>query len=380
VHHALARSPRGSAAHADAHARKGGTLAKTAHGAAKSRGVGAGAAGQQAALGRPMSGPAYVRPGYHGGFIGWSGGLFWPHAYDDIFDYTFWPYDYDQTFWAYAYADVYNSIIWPYGYDDPVGSIGMPGGRLAHGRNGARRAQEVACGERTPGLTDWPIERIERMVQPTPAQQAALGELKRASAQAMEELQAACPTDTASTPRARLDAMERRLEAMLRAVDLVRPALANFYGALRAEQKARFDAIGYASAPARREPSREGDAPRPTQFCRADRGPALSEQSIRRIEHAVHPTESQREALDALKHASAKAIETLQSACPRGIPTTPLARLDALQKRLDAMAQAVKLVRPAMEHFYGQLADAQKARFDTIGSRERPAATIGEKR
>ena len=111
-----------------------------------------------------MSGPAHVRPRYHGGFIGWSGGLFWPYAYDDIFDYTFWPYDYDQTFWAYAYADVYNSIISPYGYDDPVGSIGMPGGRLTHGRNGARRAQEVACGERTPGLTDWPIERIERMV------------------------------------------------------------------------------------------------------------------------------------------------------------------------------------------------------------------------
>jgi len=73
--------------------RKGGALAKTAHGAAKLRGPGAGASGSQAALGRPMSGPAHVRPRYHGGFIGWSGGLFWPYAYDDIFDYTFWPYD-----------------------------------------------------------------------------------------------------------------------------------------------------------------------------------------------------------------------------------------------------------------------------------------------
>src|SRR6266567_4040903 len=152
----------------------------------------------------PLAGPAYVRPRYHGGFTGWSGPLFW----------------------AYAYADVYNSIVWPYG--DSVGSIGVPGGppRLTHGRAGtpAGQAHEIAqfCGDRTPGLTDWPIERIEQTVAPTQAQQSALLQLKTASANAVEVLHAACPIDAVATPLARLGAMAKRLDAMLRAVDLVR--------------------------------------------------------------------------------------------------------------------------------------------------------------
>ena len=339
----------------------------------------------------PLAGPAYVRPRYHGGFTGWSGPLFWPHAYDDIFDYTFWPYDFDQTFWAYAYADVYNSIVWPYG--DSVGSIGVPGGppRLTHGRAGtpAGQAHEIAqfCGDRTPGLTDWPIERIEQTVAPTQAQQSALLQLKTASANAVEVLHAACPIDAVATPLARLDAMAKRLDAMLRAVDLVRPALESFYDSLRDEQKARFNAIGYAGNAPQRETGtgREGERRSyKTDFCNSDHGAALSQQSARRIERAVHPTESQRSALDDLREASARAIETLRSACPKGIPATPLARLDILDKRLDAMARAVKTIRPAMQHFYDLLGAEQKAVFNAIGLRENAIgsgeATSGEER
>ena len=314
-----------------------------------------------------LAGPAYHRHGYPGGFIGWSGRVFWPYAYDDIFDYTFWPYDYDQTFWAYAYADVYNSIIWPYGRDDAVGSVGVPGGppRLTHSRQTSPESAG-ACGDRTPGLTDWPIERIERTVRPTQAQRAALDGLKDASAQAMKVLQAACPPERAATPLARLDVMEKRLETMLRAIDIVRLAAETFYNALSNDQKARFDAIGRPGAPAQRD-ARLGDT---AQFCSGKQGPALSEGSIRRIEQTVRPTDAQRGALDDLKDASARAIEMLQSACPRGIPATPLARLDAMERRLGAMLQAVRTVRPAMANFYGLLGEEQKARFNAIGSRE----------
>jgi hypothetical protein len=382
VNSALVRRASGSAATGGAHAHKAAARRETVLSRVAAKPSGVGLSRSQAALGGSSSGPVYLRPRHHGGFVGWSGGLFWPHAYDDIFDYTLWPYDYDQIFWAYAYADVYNSIIWPYGYDDPVGSIGLPGGRLTHSQDRPRRGGRI-CDERTPGLTDWPIERIERTVHPTPGQQAALDELKSASAQALQALQAACPTETISTPLARLEAMEKRLESMLRAVvGIVRPALANFYNSLRDEQKASFDAIGYATASARREtrPSRDSEEQRPTQFCRGDHGPALSEQSIRRIEQVVRPSGSQRAALDDLKYVSAKAIETLQSACPKGIPTTPLARLDALQQRVDAMAKSVKMVRPVMDHFYASLGDAQKTHFDMIGSRKTPAPTLGETR
>ena len=39
----------------------------------------------------------------------------------------------------------------------------------------------------------------------------------------------------------RIDAMEQRLEAMLRAINIVQPALQNFYGTLSDEQKERFN-------------------------------------------------------------------------------------------------------------------------------------------
>ena len=336
-----------------------------------------------------MADRGYIRPRDNGGFTGWSGPLFWPRAYDDIFDYTFWPHEFDQTFWAYAYADVYNSIVWPYG--DAVGSIGVPGGppRLTRGRNGSRAAQSrdatQLCGDRTPGITDWPIARIQQTVVPTPAQQAALLELKNASAKALEVLHAACPIKEIATPLARLDAMEKRLDAMLRAVDLVRPALESFYNSLRDEQKARFDAIGYASKTPQQETSRgRADERRTTQFCSGDHGAVLSQRSIARIERAVHPTDSQRGALDDLKAASANAIATLQSACPAGMPGTPLARLDVLEKRLDAMARAVKTIRPAMQQFYDLLGQEQKAVFNAIGLRENAVgsreATSGEDR
>jgi LTXXQ motif family protein len=49
-------------------------------------------------------------------------------------------------------------------------------------------------------------------------------------------------------------------------------------------------------------------------------------------------------------------------------------RLDAVGRRLDALAGAVNTVRPALADFYNSLTDEQKARFNVIG-RASPAAT-----
>jgi hypothetical protein len=91
------------------------------------------------------------------------------------------------------------------------------------------------------------MERIERMVQPDDAQRNAYRDLHAAVAQAGELLKANCPTYRPLTPVVRLEAMEQRLEAMLKAVDAVHPALAKFYGSLSDEQKERFNRL----APAR---------------------------------------------------------------------------------------------------------------------------------
>jgi hypothetical protein len=58
-------------------------------------------------------------------FIGWAGPLFWPYAYNDVIDYTFYPYPYD-TFWPYAYDDVYDGMFGTYalGYGGTYAAVG----------------------------------------------------------------------------------------------------------------------------------------------------------------------------------------------------------------------------------------------------------------
>jgi hypothetical protein len=46
------------------------------------------------------------------------------------------------------------------------------------------------------------------------------------------------------TPPGRLDAMEKRLKAMVEAANTVKPSLDSFYSALDDEQKARFNKLG----------------------------------------------------------------------------------------------------------------------------------------
>jgi hypothetical protein len=92
----------------------------------------------------------------------------------------------------------------------------------------------------------------------------------------------------------------------------------------------------------------------------------LTDWPIERITQTVEPDASQRAALDELKDATAKALDILKAACPTALPSTPTGRIEAMRQRLDAMLQAVRTVRPALEKFYGSLNDEQKARFNAL--------------
>jgi LTXXQ motif family protein len=105
------------------------------------------------------------------------------------------------------------------------------------------------CDERTPGVTDLPIDRIAQAIRPTPEQRVALDALKQASTKAAEGLKADCPTYQMLTPTGRVEAMEKRLAATLSAVKTVEPALTKFYDSLSDEQKARFNALRSLSRP-----------------------------------------------------------------------------------------------------------------------------------
>ena len=53
----------------------------------------------------------------------------------------------------------------------------------------------------------------------------------------------------------------------------------------------------------------------------------------------------------------------MRGACTTERPVTPTGRLAAAEKRLAAMLDAVRTVRPALDSYYGSLTDEQKARL-----------------
>lgn len=99
------------------------------------------------------------------------------------------------------------------------------------------------------------------------------------------------------------------------------------------------------------------------------RAAGLAQWQITRIERAVRPTDAQRPKLDELKAASSKAAEIVAAACPREIPPSPVARLELMEKRLGAMLEAIKTVRPKFEEFYGSLTSEQQTRLNAAGPR-----------
>ena len=107
----------------------------------------------------------------------------------------------------------------------------------------AQRDLTQVCSKRASGIASLPLERIERTVRPDGAQRSALKELRDATSEAVNLLTSDCPTYRALTPVGRLQAMEQRLDAMLRAVQTVQPALEKFYGSLGDEQKERFNRL-----------------------------------------------------------------------------------------------------------------------------------------
>src|SRR5712664_1751667 len=213
--------------------------------------------------------------------VGFIGPLFWPYAYNDFLNYTFYPYAYD-AFWPGAYNDVYDGITGAYGSGIAPGYAGSRTGPAYVGRPGAEVSSGLCAGQ-TAGVTDWRINEIAQIVEPDEAQRAALEELKAAMAKAVDLLKAGCPTDLPSTPTGRIEAMRVRLSAMLEAVRTVRAPLAKFYALLNDEQKARFNASP--SGEDQNEPERRRNL---SVLC-SERASGISSVPIRRMELAVRP-------------------------------------------------------------------------------------------
>jgi hypothetical protein len=316
------------------------------------------------------------RRGLRAAFVPWAGHVFWPYAYSDIFEYTFWPYAYDPGYWAYAYDDFVDTVFWgaesPYSAYARLGPAEYPESDGVVTRSRLRERSGVSqqtltqlCGDPEKGITAWPIASIEQAVQPTPEQRALLDELKSAAAKAADAFKESCGGSYAMTPPGRLRAMTNRISATLEAVRIVRPTLEKFYGSLSDEQQARFNALGpNIGERSQRQPQQEANTQSDT--CGEPKS-GLTQLPIERIETVIRPAGTQKELLDRLREATEKAVQGLQAACPDSVPLTPVGRLEAMEKRLEAMIQAAKLVQPTLDEFYATLSSEQKARFNALG-------------
>jgi len=309
-------------------------------------------------------------------FIPWLGPVFWPYAYADIFDYTFWPSAYDDAYWAYAYDDFVDTLFWDVGNPYSAYASIAPEGTLENGSAmvGSSRLRERSglspqalrqlCSNPEKGVTAWPFADITRVVRPTGEQRDLLDQLKRAAAQAAETLKNSCSDNYALTPPGRLQAMINRISATLEAVRIVRPPLEAFYDSLSDEQQARFNSLG-PQLPSSPEDQSQQEANANREGCGAPKA-SLTQLPIERITAVLHPTGAQKDALDRLSAATEKSVRVLQKACPYEVPLTPVGRLQAMEKRLSAMLEAANLVQPPLNDFYASLSSEQKARFNTL--------------
>jgi len=295
----------------------------------------------------------------HGGY-GWVGPLFWPFAYDDIYGYTIFG---DRiAFWDYGYADIYAGIFGPYGHDDLDGYMAQPPRARRHGR---LPTLAQFCGDDSREIAGVPIDQIQQAIQPSDAQRAALDELATASIQAAQIIRASCPTQTALTAPARLAAMGQRIEAMIKAELALQPPLEKLYDLLDDAQKARLDALG---EDRRKTTATNGTRKASAQGCPAAQ-PAALQWPADEIDARLRPNETQRAAFEVLQDASARAFDMLNDVCQPDDAIKVSERLAALDRRLDAMQQAVRLVDDALEDLFATLGDEQKAQFEAIGPR-----------
>jgi hypothetical protein len=102
-------------------------------------------------------------------------------------------------------------------------------------------APTAICGEAMTGNAN-PFEPIQRALRPSDEQRKSLQMLYGASMEMAQFLTTTCPTETPSTPMARLGAASDRVVSLLHAAMNIEPMLGEFYASLNDQQRRRFNA------------------------------------------------------------------------------------------------------------------------------------------
>ena len=246
-----------------------------------------------------------------------------------------WPALDDDIFWPRA------SVPWAFGYDDIFSQAFAK-----------YSPQRVAAFCPTRISVDDLVMRITRETAPTAAQKPLLQNLATALGQANGYLIKSCPGEIPPRPVARLQLMENQIDAMIMALDIVRPRLQAFEQSLDDKQRARLN------------------GPAPSSTTSAVPACKLSANAVSgllsQLERAVEPTDAQRPALAVVGDAFNRAAAALDADCSTATPPTALGRLEALETRLDATWRAVLTIQVALANFQGELNDEQIGRFNAL--------------
>jgi hypothetical protein len=247
--------------------------------------------------------------------------LAWPTIYDEIFSPS------ASSSWAFGYQNIFDTAFTNY---PPQRSVDL-------------------CPYRD--NTAEIVGRITHATSPDDKQQPLLQKLATALGQANGYLIKSCPKDIPGDPVARLQMMVGQLDAMIMALEIVRPPLQAFEQALSDEQRGRLDGAGAAL---------DGIAP----ACKTRAG--SPKQSLMRLDRAVQPTAAQRPALAKVEEAFDRAESNLEADCPGEVSRTALGRLEATESRLDATWRAVQTIEVALADLQKSLSDKQNARFNSL--------------
>ena len=236
-----------------------------------------------------------------------------------------------------------SSASWPFSYDAIL--------QTAFAKAAPNAA---ACPQ--PNRQSAVAERIRAEIRPSGNQLQVMQKLGGALGFASDYLAKACPNEIPQDPAARLQLMEWQIEKLAEALDFVRPPLQELEQSLNDAQRARFGARSSMAAvrPDRPDTIAPACAVAPTKV----------DASIEQISLAVQPTDAQRDAMDGLKQAFRNAATELDAACPLALPGDPLARLEAIEARLDATWRALVSIQTALADFETKLSSDQRTRFD----------------
>ncbi|MBX9847466.1 MAG: Spy/CpxP family protein refolding chaperone, partial [Xanthobacteraceae bacterium] len=293
---------------------------------------------------------------------GVTGPLTWPTALEDVVGFAMWAGEYSERLRGHGIGDVLTAVMVP---ADALAARIRPAGMAVAARSDARRNAAASSGSPSgslgvcnmePAAEDWLVTSIERAIEPNAEQRAALAQLKTAFNDAAVRIRAACRDEASPTSAERLRTMQTMLWAVHDAVTQLRGPIAKLYGTLTAEQRQKFAA----------GPSAQAD-PRsmtPQAIARLCGAPQSGDAMLKQAEQALNLNRAQRASLDAFQKKAAEMGQFLMASCLKPVASTPVERIDAAADRLTALIFAASTVNLALNDFYGQLSDEQRAKFD----------------